>query len=36
VLIPGARHELMMERDVYAGQFWAAFDAFVPGAGPLA
>jgi lysophospholipase len=35
VLIPGARHELMMERDVYAGQFWAAFDAFVPGAGPL-
>ncbi|WP_237153078.1 alpha/beta fold hydrolase [Oryzibacter oryziterrae] len=31
VLIPGARHEILMERDVYQTQFWAAFDAFVPG-----
>ncbi|WP_208986049.1 alpha/beta hydrolase [Labrenzia sp. OB1] len=29
--IPGAKHELMMERDVFRDQFWAAFDAFVPG-----
>jgi lysophospholipase len=27
----GARHELMMEQDRYRVQFWAAFDAFVPG-----
>lgn len=27
--IPGARHEILMERDVYRSQFWAAFDAFV-------
>jgi lysophospholipase len=31
VLIPGARHEILMEREVYQTQFWAAFDAFVPG-----
>jgi lysophospholipase len=31
VEIPGAEHELMMERDIYRDQFWAAFDAFVPG-----
>lgn len=31
VLIPGARHELLMERDVYRRPFWAAFDAFIPG-----
>jgi lysophospholipase len=31
VEIPGAAHELMMERDVFRDQFWAAFDAFVPG-----
>jgi lysophospholipase len=35
VLIPGARHELLMERDLYSAQFWAAFDAFVPGGGPV-
>ncbi|MEP3049085.1 MAG: alpha/beta hydrolase [Roseibium sp.] len=29
--IPGASHELMMESDAYRDQFWAAFDAFVPG-----
>lgn len=31
VFIAGARHELLMERDAYRRQFWAAFDAFVPG-----
>jgi lysophospholipase len=31
LIIAGARHELMMEQDSYRGQFWAAFDAFVPG-----
>lgn len=29
VRIPGARHEILMERDVYRDQFWAAFDAFI-------
>ncbi|MBN8920935.1 MAG: alpha/beta hydrolase, partial [Rhizobiales bacterium] len=31
VVVAGARHEILMERDFYRGQFWAAFDAFVPG-----
>ena len=31
VVIPHARHEIMMERDEFREQFWAAFDAFVPG-----
>jgi lysophospholipase len=31
LIIAGARHELMMEQDLYRAQFWAAFDAFVPG-----
>lgn len=31
VVVPGARHEILMERDIYRAQFWAAFDAFVPG-----
>jgi lysophospholipase len=31
VIIPGAQHEILMEQDVYRNQFWAAFDAFVPG-----
>jgi lysophospholipase len=31
VVVSGARHELLMEQDQYRGQFWAAFDAFVPG-----
>jgi lysophospholipase len=31
VAIAGARHEVLMERDVIREQFWAAFDAFVPG-----
>ncbi len=32
VFVAGARHELLMERDVFRTQFWGAFDAFVPGA----
>jgi lysophospholipase len=31
LIVAGARHEMMMEQDRYRGQFWAAFDAFVPG-----
>ncbi len=31
VVLAGARHELLMERDAHRQQFWAAFDAFVPG-----
>ncbi|MDA8869984.1 alpha/beta hydrolase [Rhizobiaceae bacterium] len=31
VTIDGSAHEMMMERDLYRNQFWAAFDAFVPG-----
>jgi lysophospholipase len=31
LMIPRARHELLMEQDTYRQQFWAAFDAFVPG-----
>jgi lysophospholipase len=31
LVIPGARHEILQEQDRYRQQFWAAFDAFVPG-----
>ena len=31
LVIAGARHELLMEQDRFRSQFWAAFDAFVPG-----
>ncbi len=31
IVIPGARHEILMERDGIRDQFWAAFDAFIPG-----
>jgi lysophospholipase len=31
LVIAGSRHEILMEQDRYRGQFWAAFDAFVPG-----
>ncbi len=31
VTVGGARHELLMERDALRGQFWSAFDAFIPG-----
>lgn len=30
--LPGARHEILMETDAIRDQFWAAFDAFIPGA----
>ncbi len=30
-VIAGAQHEVLMEQDRYRSQFWAAFDAFVPG-----
>ncbi|WP_370334611.1 alpha/beta hydrolase [Parvularcula marina] len=29
VTVPGARHELLMEKDEYREQFWAAFDDFM-------
>lgn len=31
LVIPGARHEILMERDAVREEFWAAFDAFIPG-----
>ena len=31
IVIPGAKHEILMEREVIREQFWAAFDAFIPG-----
>jgi lysophospholipase len=31
LIIPGAEHEILMEQDPLRQQFWAAFDAFVPG-----
>jgi lysophospholipase len=31
LVIAGSRHEILMELDRYRSQFWAAFDAFVPG-----
>ena len=34
-VIEGARHEILQEQDGYRAQFWAAFDAFVPGAPSL-
>ncbi|MGB6536137.1 MAG: alpha/beta hydrolase, partial [Xanthobacteraceae bacterium] len=33
LVIVGAKHELLMEQDRFRAQFWAAFDAFVPGSG---
>lgn len=30
-MVPGAKHELMMERDEFRAQFWRGFDAFIPG-----
>lgn len=29
--IPNSRHQLIMEREIVSTQFWAAFDAFIPG-----
>jgi lysophospholipase len=31
IVLPGARHEILMERDPIRADFWAAFDAFIPG-----
>jgi lysophospholipase len=31
IVLPGARHEILMERDAIREEFWAAFDAFIPG-----
>ena len=31
LVIVGAQHEILMEQDRYRSQFWAAFEAFVPG-----
>lgn len=36
LIIPGARHELLMERDAIREKVWAAFDAFIPGTPDLA
>ncbi len=34
IVIPGARHEILMERDQIRDQLFAAFDAFIPGTHP--
>jgi lysophospholipase len=31
LILAGSRHEILQEQDQYRSQFWAAFDAFVPG-----
>jgi len=31
IVLPGARHEILTECDTVRADFWAAFDAFVPG-----
>jgi lysophospholipase len=31
LILAGANHEILMEQDQYRQQFWAAFDAYVPG-----
>lgn len=31
LMIAGAKHEILQEQDRYRAQFWAAFDAFIPG-----
>jgi lysophospholipase len=36
IIVAGARHEVLMEPDQVREQFWAAFDAFVPGGDPFA
>jgi lysophospholipase len=33
LVVIGAKHEILMEQDRFRAQFWAAFDAFVPGMG---
>ena len=31
IVIPHCQHEILLERDIFRSQFWAAFDAFIPG-----
>jgi lysophospholipase len=31
LILAGSRHDILQEQDHYRAQFWAAFDAFVPG-----
>jgi lysophospholipase len=31
LILPAAKHEILMEQDVLRSQFWAAFDAYIPG-----
>ena len=31
LVIAGSKHEILQEQDRYRSQFWAAFDAFIPG-----
>jgi len=31
LVLPGARHEILSETDAIRAEFWAAFDAFMPG-----
>ncbi|MEE7457751.1 alpha/beta hydrolase [Methylorubrum populi] len=33
IVLPGARHEILTESDAIRTDFWAAFDAFIPGHG---
>ncbi len=35
IVLRGSRHEILMERDEIRDEFWAAFDAFVPGSHAL-
>jgi lysophospholipase len=35
IIVPGAKHEILQEQDTYRTQFWAAFDAVVPGTPPF-
>jgi lysophospholipase len=34
IIVAGARHEVLMEPDPLREEFWAAFDAFIPGGDP--
>jgi lysophospholipase len=31
ITLPYAKHEILMERDLFRTRFWAAFDSFIPG-----
>jgi lysophospholipase len=31
IVLAGSRHEILQERDELREQFWAAFDAYIPG-----